>query len=99
MMCPSTFPHRGRFRNTERLDATARYLAVKPKTRKRAVISGGATPRDRVPLGRRPAKRSGSEDDVALETYEQPPRRGTEDARAELSRRPVREERTARDEP
>jgi hypothetical protein len=80
-----------------------------PKPRKRindAVIDDGATPSRRAPVDRRPATSSHNDDKAALETYEQPPRRGSgDDARSELSRqpdnieRPSRGERTARDEP
>ena len=78
---------------------------MEPKTRKPAkdaVIDDGATPS----VDRRPAARSNTKDEAALETYERPPRRGSgDDARSELSRQPdnmeqpARDERTARDEP
>ena len=81
---------------------------MEPKSRKPAkdaVIEDGATtPAPRAPVDRRGATRSNEE--AALETYEQPPRRGSgDDARSELSRQPdsmeqpARGERTARDEP
>ncbi len=82
---------------------------MEPKTRKPAkdaVIDDGAAPTRRAPVDRRPVTRSNTKDEVALETYEQPPRRGSgDDARSELSwqpdnmEQPARGERTARDEP
>jgi hypothetical protein len=76
------------------------------KPRRDAVIEGATTPARRAPVDRRPVSRPSKKDEVALETYEQAPRRGSgDDARSELSRQPdnmeqpVRNERTARDEP
>jgi hypothetical protein len=75
---------------------------MNPKTKKpgrEAVIDDGATPSRRTPADRRPLARSNNKDEAALETYEQPPQRGSgDDVRSELSRQP-RGERTARDEP
>jgi hypothetical protein len=75
------------------------------KPRRDAVIEDATTPSRRTPVDRRPS-RPGNTDEVALETYEQAPRRGGgDDARSELSRQPdnmeqpARGERTARDEP
>ena len=75
------------------------------KTRKRrtpAVIEDGVSPTGSRPVSpdravSRPTKR----DDVALETYEQPVRRGgiDEPTRGENVERPAAGERTARDEP
>ena len=83
---------------------------MEPKNRKPpkdAVIEDGATtPARRAPVDRRGSTRSNTKEEAALETYEQPPRRGSgDDARSELSRQPdsveqpARGERTARDEP
>ena len=77
------------------------------KTRKRRqppVVEDGVSPTGSrtVPSGRlvsRPGKRPAQ--DVALETYEQPARRGgiDEPTRGENLERPAAGERTARDEP
>jgi hypothetical protein len=67
-----------------------------------------ATPSDRrrSPVDPRPVSRPGKNDEVTLETYEQAPRRGSDDdAHGELARQPdnmeqpARGQRTARDEP
>ena len=76
------------------------------KPRRDAIIEDAATPSRRAPVDPGPVSRPTKTDEVALETYEQAPRRGGgDDARSELSRQPdsmeqpARGERTARDEP
>jgi hypothetical protein len=66
---------------------------MEPKNRKPAkdavIEDGVATPDRGAPVDRRGATRSNTKDEAALETYEQPPRRGSgDDARSELSRQP-----------
>jgi hypothetical protein len=77
------------------------------KSRNDAVQENGVSPTGERPApADRPASRPAKRDEAALETYEQPARRGGgDDARGELTRqpdnveRPARGERTARDEP
>ena len=83
---------------------------MEPKRRKPrndAVLEDGTSPNGVRPTQPdRPISRPAKKDEAALESYEQPVRRGSgDDARSELSRRPegveqpARGERTARDEP
>ncbi len=80
-------------------------MEPKRKSQSGAVLDDGASGA-RLARTDRPVTRPTKKDEAALETYEQPARRGGGDeARGELSRqpddmeRPARGERTARDEP
>lgn len=77
-------------------------MEPKQKPKSDAVLDDGASG-TRPARTDRPVTRPSKKGEAALETYEQPARRGGDDARGERQpddmERPTRGERTARDEP
>ena len=85
---------------------TLTFVDRKNQNPKKDAVLEDAAPARRRSSRNRPVTRPPQKDEMALETYEQAPSRGAgDDARGEASRppdsieRPVRDQRSARDEP